>query len=154
MTRSKYRFMHVLLIGATVTIFAGCGGKEAIAPADVQEQAFEDLRTEVRVAIDDPEREEEAIRLVDAMVADFADLQESVSERNRRARQLHSNYDTTRAEFEEFYARIYNEIQANQQMATKRQHALITVTTADEWTQISDARTEAMSAAIAVIQAN
>jgi hypothetical protein len=91
---------------------------------------------------------------VDAMVADFSDLQESVSERNRRARQLHSNYDTTRAEFEEFYAQIYNEIQANQQMVTKRQHALIAVTTADEWTQISDARTEAMSAAIAIIQAN
>ena len=154
MLKSNFRFIHVLLIGATVTIFAGCGGKEAVAPADVQEQAFEDLRTEIRVAIDDPEREEEAIRLVDALVADFADLRESVSERNQRARQLNSNYDTTRAEFDEFYARIYAEIQANQQMVLKRQHELVAVTTADEWTQISDARTEAMSAAIAFIQVN
>ena len=46
MPKSNFRFIHILLIGATVAIFAGCGGKEAVAPADVQEQAFEDLRTD------------------------------------------------------------------------------------------------------------
>jgi hypothetical protein len=146
--------MLVLLIGATVTIFASCGGKDAIAPADVQAQAFEDLRTEGRAAIDDPEREEKAIRLVDELATDFAALRESISERNQQARQLHSSYDTMRAEFDKFLAQMYGEIQASQQLVTKRQHALIAITTADEWTQISDARTEAMSAAIAYIQAN
>lgn len=151
---SKNRFMYSLLLTVIVTTLAGCGGKDAIAPVDVQAQAFEDLRTEIRAAIDDPVRAEEAIRLVDALVTDFEDLGLKFAERNRYARQLHSNYDTTRDEFVEFIDQMYSELQARQQAVTKRQHALIAITSAEEWNQISDARSEAISAAIASIQAN
>jgi hypothetical protein len=52
---------------AIACAFGGCASKDDVSPADVEKQAFEDLRSEIRAVIDDPAREGEAIILVDEL---------------------------------------------------------------------------------------
>ena len=70
------RGKSALLFAAIACAFAGCGGKDAVAPIEVKKQAFEDLRSEIREVIDDPAREAEAITLVDALAEDLNTLRE------------------------------------------------------------------------------
>ena len=100
--RIKYRGKSALLFAVIVSFVAGCAGKDDISPTDAEKQALEDLRTEIREAIDDPAREDEAIALVKSFVVDLGNLREKVSERRMRVRELNADYDTTRAEFEAF----------------------------------------------------
>lgn len=139
------------MLAMILGILAGCGGKNGAAPIDVEKQAFDDLRTEVKVAIDDPSREAEALTVVDELATELAQLRGSISERNAGIRRLNANYDTKRAEFEVFFKDIYTEIRSNQQRVTETHRALLAITTPPEWEQISAARTEAMLAAIDAI---
>lgn len=143
---------RIFLLVAAACILASCGGKDAVAPADSEKQAFEDLRIEVREAIDDPAREAEVLAVVDSLSADLGTLRQSISERNSQVRRLNANYDTTRADFEAFFERIYAEIQSNRQRVSATHRTLVATTTAEEWAQISKARTKAMNAAITTIQ--
>jgi len=147
------RWKSGMLFAAILCAFAGCGGTDAVAPAEVKKQAFEDLRSEIRDVIDDPAREAEAITLVDALVEDLNALREKISERRRRARQLNADYDTTRADFEALFDRVDKEIQSNKRQVSEKQRALFAITTPDERSAISNAHTKAMEAAIRNIQA-
>ncbi len=74
MSRLICRWKSAMLFAAIACVFSGCGGKDAVAAIEVEKQAFEDLRTEIRGAIDDPAREAEAIALVDLLVDDLDNL--------------------------------------------------------------------------------
>jgi len=142
-----------MLIAVIALSFAACAGKEKISPADVAGQAIEDLRTEIRQAIDDPVRQDEVIELVDALADEVSTLRKNVSERKQRVRQLNANYDTPRADFKTFVEQVRQEIQAQQQQVAKQHRALLDITTADEWAAISKSHTKAMKAAIKSMQA-
>ena len=146
------RWKSAMLFAAVACVFAGCGGKDAVAPIEVEKQAFEDLRTEIRGAIDDPAREAEAIALVDLLVDDLDNLREKISARRKQVRQLNADYDTTRADFEAFFDQVDKEIQANKWQVSERQRELLSVTTPDERSAISKAHSKAMDAAIRNIQ--
>jgi predicted nucleic acid-binding Zn-ribbon protein len=152
MNKLSDRIQDLVLLAAAAVVIAGCGGKDAVAPADVEKQAFEDLRTEIREAIDDSAREAEALAVMDALSKNLAALRASVSERNSQARKLNANYDTPRADFEALFDQIYTEIRANRQRVAQDHHTLMTVTTPEEWAQISKSRTKAMQAAISTMQ--
>lgn len=142
------------LVFAVIVIIAdGCAGKSDLSPIDVQKQAFEDLRAEIREVIDNPQRASEAITLVDGLEGELQALREKILARQARARQLNVNYDTTRAEFDAFFAQVNKDIRLNQQRVAKSHHAFLALTTPDEWSQLSKARTAAMSASIKAIQA-
>ena len=143
----------ILLFTVLGAAIAGCAGKDDVLPTDVEKQAFEDLRDEVREVISDPARETEVIALVNALAEDFSALRDKIAERNRQVGQLNANYDATRAEFETFFDRIDSEIRSSQQRATKSHRALLAATTPEEWSAISKARTKALNAAIRSIQA-
>ena len=64
----------------------------------MEAQAFEDLRNEIREAIDDPARVVKAIALVDYLADDLESLRETITTRNQRVRQLNADYETTRAD--------------------------------------------------------
>ncbi len=152
MNKLLRRVYPVVMLAAATLILAGCGGKNAVAPADVEEQAFEDLRTEVREAIDDPVREAEVLTLVDMLSNDLVALRKSVSARNSRVRELNSDYDAQRADFDVLFEQINTEIRSNQQRVTKSHLALLEITTAEEWARFSKARTKAMKSAISTIK--
>lgn len=61
-----------VLFAAIAFAFTGCGGRDAIAPFELRQQAFEDLRGEIRDAIDDPAREAEAIAKAHTRAMDAA----------------------------------------------------------------------------------
>ncbi len=141
-----------ILFAAVACAFAGCGGKEAVAPIEVERQAFENLRGEIRGAIDDPAREDKAIALVNFLVEDLDNLREKISARRKRVRQLNADYDTNRADFEAFFDQVDKEIQSNKRQVSERQRELFAVTTPDERSAISKTHTKAMDAATRNIQ--
>ena len=153
MPQSNRHLTYVLLFAVIVSAIAGCAGKDDVSPVNVEEQAFADLRSEIRQVIDDPAREAEAIALVDTIAEDLNRLRDKISERRQRVRQLNADFDTTRADFEAFFDQVDKEIQSNKRQVSERQRALFAITTSDERSTISKAHTKAMDAAIRNIQA-
>ena len=133
-------------------LVSACAGKDDVAPVDVEKQAFEDLREQIRDTIENPAREAEAIKLVTALESDLEALRESVAERKSRARKLNANYDTPREDFEAFFEKQTEEIKANRERVSRTRQALLATVTSEEYDAIEKARTNAMSAAIASIQ--
>ena len=133
-------------------VLSACAGKDDVAPDDVEKQAFEDLREQIRDTIADSAREAEAIRLVTALESDLEALRESVAERKSKARELNANYDTPRADFEAFLDKQTEEIKANRERISRTHQALLATITSEEREAIDKARTNAMSTAIASIQ--
>ena len=133
-------------------VLGGCVAKDDVAPVDVEKQAFDDLRTEIREAVDDPAREAEAIAQVDALVKELDELRERVADRKKRIRQLNADYDTSRADFEKFFEKVNMEIRSNRQRVGDSHRALRASATPEEWSQISKARTKAMNSLIRSMQ--
>ena len=132
-------------------VLGGCGNN--VSPAETQAQAFEDLRNEIRNAVDDPTRESKAIELVDTLAANLQTLQENLSYRSKHTRELNSDYDTTRETFETFFGQVNRQIQANRKQVGKTQRALFAVLMPDERSSISRTHSKAMKAAIRSVQA-
>ncbi len=147
------RWKSAMLFAVVACVFTGCSGKNAVAPIDVERQAFENLRSEIREVIDDPVREAEAIALVNWLVDDLDNLREKISARRKRVRQLNADYDTSRADFQAFFDQVDMEIQSNKRQVSERQRELFAITTPNERSAISKAHTKAMDAATRNIQA-
>lgn len=141
------RLLILIILAAT-----GCAGKDDVSPIDVERQAFEDLRSEIREVIDDPARESEALALVDSLVDDLASLREKISARRKQVRQLNADYDTTCNDFEAFFQQVDTEIRSNKRQVSQDHRALMSVTTPGERSTLSKAETKAMQAAIRNIQ--
>ena len=143
---------YVLLFTGITLMFAACAGKDDVAPVDVEKQAFDDLRAEIRETITDPTREAEAIRLVGVLEEDLAALRTSVAARKIHVHELNANYDTSRADFETFLAIIEADVRANQQRVSETHRALFSNVTAEERSAIAKTHTKAMNMAIKTIQ--
>jgi len=140
---------HLVVISSLLAmLFTGCTGNGDVSLVDVEKQAFDDLRSEIRIAIDDPERETRAIALVDELAEELESLRRKKAERQEQGRKLNANYDTTRAEFDAFTNASNVDIRRNQQRILEKRKAFIEITTPEEWNQLFDARTEAIAAAI------
>ena len=112
-----FRRQSVIVLVAIALVLSGCGNN--VSPAETQTQAFEDLRDEIRNAVDDPNRESVAIELVDALAENLQQLQENLSYRTKHTRELNSDYDTTRAAFEAFFGEVNGQIQANRKQVVR-----------------------------------
>ena len=142
----------IAILSLLAMAIAGCAGKSNVSLVELENQAFDDLRTEVRSAINDEEREVKAISIVEELAEELKSLRRERTERRENSRKLHTNYDTTRAEFDAFLNSSNVEIRLNQQRILKIRGDFVAITTAEEWTQIFDARTKAINAAIESIQ--
>ncbi len=76
MSERTLSLKSVMMFAAIACAFAGCASKDDVSPMEVEKQAFEDLRSEIRAVIDDPALEREAIAMVDAMSEDLNALRE------------------------------------------------------------------------------
>lgn len=151
MRKSFSQATGALLCIVVASLVVACG-KDDVAPVDVEKQAFEDLRTEIHAAITDAAREAEAIRLVGVLEEDLAALRSSITARKARARELNANYDTPRAEFEAFLAKIEADVRDNRQRVSKTHQALLANATPEERSAVAKTHTKAMNAAIQTIQ--
>ncbi len=142
-----------MVFAAIACAFAGCASKDDVSSADVEKQAFEDLRSEIRAVIDDPAREGEAIALVNELSEDLDALREKIAQRSQRVRELNADYDTTRAEFEAFFDQVDREIMSNKRQVSEKHREFLEIMTPDERSAISKTHTKARAAAIRNIQA-
>jgi hypothetical protein len=145
------RAPSALLCIAVASILVACA-KDDVAPADIEKQAFEDLRAEIIEVITDPAREAEAIRLVGVLEEDLAALRTNIAARKKRAKELNANYDTPRAEFETFLAGIEAKVRDHKQRVSETHRALLASATKEERSAIKKMHSQAMSAAIKTIQ--
>ena len=152
MNQPLARITRAVLCVVIASLAVACG-KDDVAPVDVEKQAFEDLRTQLGATIDDPAREAEAIRLVGELEKDLAVLRSSVAERKARVRALNAHYDTPRAEFESYLARVQTEVRDNRDRVSKTHQAFRATITAEEGSAIDKTHTSAMKAAIVSLQA-
>jgi outer membrane murein-binding lipoprotein Lpp len=142
-----------MVFAAIACVFAGCASKDDVSSADVENQAFEDLRSEIRAVIDDPVREGEAIALVNELSEDLDALREKIAQRSQRVRELNADYDTTRAEFEAFFDQVDREIMSNKRQVSEKHREFLEIMTPDERSAIAKTHTKARAAAIRNIQA-
>ena len=70
---------------ALILSLSGCANNKS-TPAEVEQQAFDDLRAEIRNVVDDQQRATAAVEIVDELEADLADLRERIATRKRRTR--------------------------------------------------------------------
>ena len=145
------RVAGVLCCIAVASFFVACA-KDDVAPADVEKQAFEDLRSEIIEVITDPAREAETIRLVGVLEEDLATLRTNIAARKKRVRELNANYDTPRAEFEAYLAGVEAEVRDHKQRVSEAHRALLASMTAEERSAIAKTHTKAMNASIQTIQ--
>ena len=153
MSERTFRLKSATLFAAIACAFVGCASKDDVSPADVEKQAFEDLRSEIREVIDDPAREGEVIKLVDELSEDLSALREKIAARRQRVRELNADYDTTRAAFEAFFDQVDEEIRSNKRQVSEKHREFLTIMTPDERWAISKTHTKARAAAIRNIQA-
>ena len=153
MSERTLSLKSAMVFVAIACAFAGCASKDDVSPMEVEKQAFEDLRSEIRAVIDDPANEREAITLVDELSEDLNTLRERISERRQRVRELNADYDISRADFEAYFDQVDGQIQANKRQVSEKQRALFAILTPDERSAISKAHTKARDAAIRNIQA-
>jgi capsule polysaccharide export protein KpsE/RkpR len=136
---------------AVALLVVACA-KDDVAPVDVEKQAFEDLRTEIREAITDPAREAETIRLVGVLEEDLVALRTNIAARKIYVRELNANYDTLRTEIEAYLAGVEAEVQDHKRRVSETHRALLANVTAEERSAIAKTHTKAMNAAIETIQ--
>jgi hypothetical protein len=146
------RAAYALVCIAIASLVVSCA-KDDVAPVDVEKQAFEDLREEIRDVIDDPAREAEAISLVGVLEDDLAALRTNIAARKIKVRELNANYDTPRAEFDTALAGIEADVRDHKIRVTETNRAFFTNVTVEERSAIAKSHTKAMNAAIQTIQA-
>jgi len=152
MSEQTLSLKSAMVFTASACAFAGCASKDDVSPADVEKQAFEDLRSEIRAVIDDPAREGEAIALVNELSEDLNVLREKIAQRRQRVRELNTNYDTTRADFEAFFDRVDRQIRWNKRQVSEKHREFLAIMTPDERSAISKTHSKARDAAIRNIQ--
>ena len=133
-------------------MLAACGGKGAVAPEDVEKEAFEDMRAAIVEVVEDPDRQKEILGLAHEHHKELIRLREAVQVRRTELRHLNANYDATREQFHEYVEKYDAEIRVAREWATKSRKAFVQATTQDEWDALTKADSKAMKKMIGVIQ--
>ena len=152
MTGYVGRRSAMLLAIAIVSGITACAGKEKASAIDIEQQAFDDLRFEIREIIDDPLREMEALALTNELIEALDQHRARVTERRLRVSALHANYDTTREDFEALFDEIETDIQINRVEVIESERALLAALTPEERKSLEKVQTKAMKAATRSIQ--
>ena len=135
------------LVFIAITLAACTSGRQVVtSPEDIQKQAFDDLRTEVRKTVNDSVRQTEVIALIDQMQSDFKSMRNSVVKRKSEVRKLFADYDTPHEKFDEQIIFYDTQVKSNRKRFGDSRRALVEATTIEEWTALNKAESKAMSA--------
>jgi long-subunit acyl-CoA synthetase (AMP-forming) len=140
---------RIRLFGSTLLAVAGCsliacGGKN-IAPEEIEKQAFEDLRVQVRDIVDDATREAEILVLIDQLQGNFDTLRSAMVTRRADLRALNADYDATREQFAELIERHGKEVKFSHAQFMRSRQAFVSATTPDEWSAMGKSNTKSMA---------
>jgi len=135
-------------MSAAIAIAAGCSGTQEVTPMDEADQAFIDLRDQIRLVITDTDRQMKVVELASALESDLNELGVTVLERQRRLQELNANYDATRADFEALLAETKLEVRTKRESVTEQYESLVEYTTPEEREALDKYRSKAISQAI------
>ncbi len=125
-----------------------CASQSKRPPAELEAAAFDELRAEIELVIQDPQRSAKATNLVAILQNDFALVRDSRMAARKRLDKISADYDATKSDFAAFFAQIDTENRANQKRLAKTYGELIRLTTAEEWGRLAKSQNTAMNAAI------
>lgn len=152
MTSVSTAFPRLLWLLVPVLCLAACA-KSPIGGGNPEQQAFDELRAAVSDTIDDVERGEAVVALVNQLENDLAELRSTIEERKSRVRAINANYDATREEFDAYLAHYAAQLRENRKRVTETHLAFRAAITADEAETIARVHTAAMKTAIASMEA-
>ena len=152
MFQNDLKRLATILPALTFLLLAGCGGKEAVAPEEVEQAAFNDLRSKVIDVVPDPQQQETILGLVDVLQSDFSKLRKDVVVRRTELRKLNSDYDSTREQFHDYVERYDAEIKLSREKVTASHQKLLITTTVDEWDALKKADSKTMKKLVGLLQ--
>ncbi len=128
--------------------------KETQTPEDIEQEAFNDLRTEVRETIDDSTRQTTVISHIDELETEFKSMRSSLVEGKSNLRTLFADYDASRENFEELIA-LHNTTMKSQRKQIGESHrVLVESMTVDEWAALNKKGSKAMSTLLKSLQSS
>ncbi|MCP4266571.1 MAG: hypothetical protein GY777_13525 [Candidatus Brocadiaceae bacterium] len=139
---------YLVIISSLLMLLAGCtsGNK------NVEKEAFDNFRAEIRTVISDPDRQAKALEIVDKLIEELQSLHAKKVERLAQSRKLNANYDTTMAEYQAFIHEQNVEYRHSQQRILDNRTAFIAITTPEEWDQLLSVRDNSITAAIKAVR--
>ena len=142
---SRLPIRILAMLGASAILFSACSNNPK-SPEDIEAQAFDDMRNEVRENIDDPGREADVLAIVDQLQIELKELRETAEQRRQELYELNADYDTTREQFAELLRQYDAELEERHSNFLKTRLEFISATTSDEWSAMVKSNTKAMAA--------
>ncbi len=142
----------ILLPSLLALMPAACGGKDAVAPEDVEKEAYVDLRAAIVEVVEDPDRQKKILGLVEDYQRDFIKLREAVQMRRMELRHLNADYDATREQFHEFIEMYDAEVSIARKTVSESRRAFVESTTPEEWDALMKVDSKAIKKMVGVIR--
>jgi len=152
--------MHTLLIRsialsavlALLMVSAGCASRDK-SPEQEQDEAFADIKAEIRATVDDPARADEAIELVTEMEQSFDQGRLNIQQGKTNIRVINADYDSERADFDREFGAIRGEINRVNMDFLRIGSQLQTVLTDDERKELNKVRNKYLESAVRSLRA-
>ena len=144
----------LIFLAVVALSIAACAttDKEAQAPEDIEQKAFNDLRTEVRETIDDSTRQTTAISLVDELETEFKSMRSTLVEGKSNVRALFTDYDASRENFDELITLHDTTIRTQRKQVGESHRVLVESMTIDEWSALNKSGSKAMTTLLKSLQ--
>jgi hypothetical protein len=141
----------VLLIGSVGLAACSRGGE--LPEAAKQAEAFDDLRTEIRAIVSEPERSAEALRLVGTLEQELLAFQEDIRQRRQRMQALNANYDASRADFDAVIRETSERMRENRTRVSGFRQSLRTTLSDEELEALDRTQTQTIKSVINALNA-
>jgi len=139
-------------LAALLVVSGGCANRKA-TPEQKQDEAFADVKADVRAAVSDPGRADQAISLISELEDNFDKSRIEIQTRKDNIRSVNRDYDSTRADFEREFAALEQEIENINSYFLRITSEVRGVLTEDELEQINKSRNKYIEAAVRSLRA-
>jgi Flp pilus assembly protein TadD len=150
--RSRTPLLIFLALVALSIAACATTDKEAQAPEDIEQEAFNDLRTEIRETIDDSTRQTMVISHVDQLQIEFKSMRSSLMEGKSSVRAIFADYDASRENFDELITLHDTTIKSQRKQVGESHRVLVESMTIDEWSALNKSGSKAMNSLLKSLQ--
>jgi Flp pilus assembly protein TadD len=150
--RSRTPLLIFLAVVALSIAACATTDKEAQAPEDIEQEAFNDLRTEIRETIDDSTRQTMVISHVDQLQIEFKSMRSSLMEGKSSVRAIFADYDASRESFDELITLHDTTIRSQRKQVGESHRVLVESMTIDEWSALNKSGSKAMNTLLKSLQ--
>ena len=144
----------LIFLALVVLSIAACAttDKEGQAPEDIEQEAFNDLRTEIRETIDDSTRQTMVISHVDQLQIEFKSMRSALIEGKSSVRALFADYDASWESFDELITLHDTTIKSQRKQVGESHRVLVENMTIDEWSALNKSGSKAMNSLLKSLQ--